>query len=155
MNGPTLVFCSKSNLLYAVREHQARLFGGCPCGEQLETADHILLKCKIWQKEGGDWPKKIFLGYKGGRGGLVVRSRPRDRRVAGSKPDSTEDASCMGPVAPQSYAVAKRPPVGVAWKLGEGVPAQAAPSSSDRGLKLRGPSLNSPRVASKWDVNVA
>ncbi|GBN00579.1 hypothetical protein AVEN_215637-1 [Araneus ventricosus] len=26
-----------------------------------------------------------------GRGGLVVRSRPRDRRVAGSKPDSTED----------------------------------------------------------------
>ncbi|GBO14557.1 hypothetical protein AVEN_211489-1, partial [Araneus ventricosus] len=27
----------------------------------------------------------------GGRGGLVVRFRPRDRRVAGSKPDSTED----------------------------------------------------------------
>ncbi|GBL80386.1 hypothetical protein AVEN_92290-1, partial [Araneus ventricosus] len=26
-----------------------------------------------------------------GRGGLVVGSRPRDRRVAGSKPDSTED----------------------------------------------------------------
>ncbi|GBN74466.1 hypothetical protein AVEN_235920-1 [Araneus ventricosus] len=34
-----------------------------------------------------------------GRGGLVVRSRPRDRRVAGSKPDSTEDPPCMGPVA--------------------------------------------------------
>ncbi|GBO30026.1 hypothetical protein AVEN_146707-1 [Araneus ventricosus] len=35
----------------------------------------------------------------GGRSGLVVRSRPRDRRVAGSKPDSTEDPPCMGPVA--------------------------------------------------------
>ncbi|GBN86453.1 hypothetical protein AVEN_240811-1 [Araneus ventricosus] len=37
----------------------------------------------------------------------------------------------------KSYIVAKRPPVGVAWKLGEGVPAQV--SSSDRGSKLRGP----------------
>ncbi|GBO24479.1 hypothetical protein AVEN_268091-1 [Araneus ventricosus] len=26
-----------------------------------------------------------------GRGGLVVRPQPRDRKVAGSKPDSTED----------------------------------------------------------------
>ncbi|GBN76262.1 hypothetical protein AVEN_134484-1 [Araneus ventricosus] len=81
-----------------------------------------------------------------GRGGLVVRSRPRDRRVAGSKPDSTEDPPCMGPV------VAKRPPVGVAREFGEGVPAQV--SSSDRGSKLRGPSLNNPRVASKRDVNI-
>ncbi|GBL88027.1 hypothetical protein AVEN_133695-1 [Araneus ventricosus] len=31
--------------------------GGCPCGEQLETIDHILLKCKIWGKERDDWPK--------------------------------------------------------------------------------------------------
>ncbi|GBM48342.1 hypothetical protein AVEN_37800-1 [Araneus ventricosus] len=36
-----------------------------------------------------------------GRGGLVVRSRPRGRRVAGPKPDSTEDPPCMGPVARQ------------------------------------------------------
>ncbi|GBM86926.1 hypothetical protein AVEN_132317-1, partial [Araneus ventricosus] len=34
-----------------------------------------------------------------GRGGLVVRSRPRDRRVAGLKPDSTEDPPCMRPAA--------------------------------------------------------
>ncbi|GBO00085.1 hypothetical protein AVEN_262810-1 [Araneus ventricosus] len=34
-----------------------------------------------------------------GRSGLVVRSRPRDRRVAGSKPDSAEDPPCVGPVA--------------------------------------------------------
>ncbi|GBN89546.1 hypothetical protein AVEN_146014-1 [Araneus ventricosus] len=32
-------------------------------------------------------------------GGLVARFRPRDRRVAGPKPDSTEDPPCMGPVA--------------------------------------------------------
>ncbi|GBM29887.1 hypothetical protein AVEN_246451-1 [Araneus ventricosus] len=53
----------------------------------------------------------------------------------------------------KSYVVAERPPAGVAWKLGEGVPAQV--SSSDRGSKLRGPSQNSPRVASKRDVNIS
>ncbi|GBL79053.1 hypothetical protein AVEN_48999-1 [Araneus ventricosus] len=46
------------------------------------------------------------------------------------------------------------PPVGVAWKLGEEVPAQVSSSLSDRGSKLRGPSQNSPRVASKRDVNI-
>ncbi|GBO13408.1 hypothetical protein AVEN_63571-1 [Araneus ventricosus] len=45
-----------------------------------------------------------------------------------------------------SYVVAKRPPVGVAWKFGEGVPTQVPSSSSDRGSKLRGPSQNNPRV---------
>ncbi|GBN41103.1 Relaxin receptor 1 [Araneus ventricosus] len=35
----------------------------------------------------------------GGRGGLVVRSRLWGRRVPGSRPDSTEDPPCMGPVA--------------------------------------------------------
>ncbi|GBM96189.1 hypothetical protein AVEN_186748-1 [Araneus ventricosus] len=34
-----------------------------------------------------------------GRGGLVVRSRLWGRMVLGSKPDSTEDPPCMGPVA--------------------------------------------------------
>ncbi|GBN76408.1 hypothetical protein AVEN_170013-1, partial [Araneus ventricosus] len=33
-----------------------------------------------------------------GRGSLVVRSRLWGRRVPGSKPDSTEDPPCMGPV---------------------------------------------------------
>ncbi|GBM40914.1 hypothetical protein AVEN_234048-1 [Araneus ventricosus] len=59
-----------------------------------------------------------------------------------------------GPLHAKSYVVAKRPPVGVTRKFGEGVPAQASSSSSDRGSKLRGPSLNSPRVASKRDVNL-
>ncbi|GBM73394.1 hypothetical protein AVEN_25053-1 [Araneus ventricosus] len=53
-------------------------------------------------------------------------------------PDSTEDPPCMGPVG----------------KFGEGVPAQVSSSSSDRDSKLRGPSQNSPRVASKRDVNI-
>ncbi|GBN05870.1 Aspartyl/asparaginyl beta-hydroxylase [Araneus ventricosus] len=54
----------------------------------------------------------------------------------------------------KSYVVVKRPPVGVAWKFGEGVPARVSSSSSDRGSKLRGPSQNSPRVASKRDINI-
>ncbi|GBM92968.1 hypothetical protein AVEN_203924-1 [Araneus ventricosus] len=47
----------------------------------------------------------------------------------------------MGPdlLHAKSYVVAKRPTVGVAWKFGEGVPAQASSSSSDCGSKLRGP----------------
>ncbi|GBM92883.1 hypothetical protein AVEN_205215-1 [Araneus ventricosus] len=39
--------------------------------------------------------------YYRGRGGLVVRSRPRDRRAPGSKPDSTEDPPYMGPTTRQ------------------------------------------------------
>ncbi|GBM92629.1 hypothetical protein AVEN_136210-1 [Araneus ventricosus] len=31
--------------------------------------------------------------------GLVVRCRPRGRRVPGSKPDSIVDPSCMGPAS--------------------------------------------------------
>ncbi|GBM34897.1 hypothetical protein AVEN_41448-1 [Araneus ventricosus] len=54
----------------------------------------------------------------------------------------------------KSYVVAKRPPAGVARKFGEGMPAQVSSSSSDRGSKLRGPSLNSPRAASKRDFNI-
>ncbi|GBN07393.1 hypothetical protein AVEN_10064-1, partial [Araneus ventricosus] len=90
-----------------------------------------------------------------GRGGLVVRSRLWGQWVPGSRPDSTEDPPCTrGLLHAKSYVVAKRPPAGVAWKLGEGVPAQVPSSSSDRGSKLRGPSQNSPRVASKQDVNI-
>ncbi|GBM67268.1 hypothetical protein AVEN_190090-1 [Araneus ventricosus] len=55
----------------------------------------------------------------------------------------------------KSYVVAKHPPVGVARHFEEEVPAQMSSSSSDRGSKLRGPFLNSPRVASKRDVNLA
>ncbi|GBO04623.1 hypothetical protein AVEN_172398-1 [Araneus ventricosus] len=57
-----------------------------------------------------------------------------------------------GLLHPKSYVVAKRPPVGGVRKLGEGVRAQVSSSSSDLGSKLRGPSQNRPRVASKWNV---
>ncbi|GBL85800.1 hypothetical protein AVEN_63142-1 [Araneus ventricosus] len=48
----------------------------------------------------------------------------------------------------------ERPPAGAVRKCGDGVPAQVSSSSSDRGSKLRGQSQNSPRVASKRDVNI-
>ncbi|GBM92684.1 hypothetical protein AVEN_97273-1, partial [Araneus ventricosus] len=41
----------------------------------------------------------------------------------------------------------------VVRRFGEGVPAQVPSSSPDRGSKLRGPSQNSPRVASKRAVS--
>ncbi|GBM99553.1 hypothetical protein AVEN_268915-1 [Araneus ventricosus] len=49
-------------------------------------------------------PKEELLGLRPlsrqtGRGGLVVRSQLWGRRVPGSRPDSTEDPPCMGPVA--------------------------------------------------------
>ncbi|GBM30168.1 hypothetical protein AVEN_134212-1 [Araneus ventricosus] len=59
------------------------------------------------------------------------------RRIPGSKSDSTEDPSCMGLLHAKSYVVAKRPPVYVAWKSGEGVPARVSSSPYDRGSKLR------------------
>ncbi|GBN51751.1 hypothetical protein AVEN_55025-1 [Araneus ventricosus] len=97
---------------------------------------------------------KWHLENTGGHGGLVVKSRPRDRRVARSKPNSTEDCRVWGLLHAKSYVVAKCPPIGVAQKFGEGVPAQVSSLSSDCGSKLRGPSLNSPHVASKRDVNL-
>ncbi|GBM82901.1 hypothetical protein AVEN_230468-1 [Araneus ventricosus] len=55
-----------------------------------------------------------------GRGGPVVRSRLWGHRPPGSKPASTKDLPCMGLLHAKSYVEAKRLPVGVAWKLGEG-----------------------------------
>ncbi|GBM73501.1 hypothetical protein AVEN_74764-1 [Araneus ventricosus] len=49
----------------------------------------------------------------------------------------------------KSYVGAKRPPVGVAWKFGEGVPAQVSSSSSDRCSKLRGPTPKQPSCCFK------
>ncbi|GBL76722.1 hypothetical protein AVEN_53406-1 [Araneus ventricosus] len=47
----------------------------------------------------------VFIVYKC-RAGLVVRCRPRRRRVPGSKPDSIEDPSCLGPFHAKSYVYA-------------------------------------------------
>ncbi|GBM35990.1 hypothetical protein AVEN_78087-1 [Araneus ventricosus] len=88
----------------------------------------------------------------GGRGGLVVRSRFGAGGFKVRNPIPLKIRRVWGLLHAKPYVSAKRPPVGVAYKLGEGVPAQV--SSSDRGPKLRGPSQNSPRVASKRDVNI-
>ncbi|GBL88461.1 hypothetical protein AVEN_159060-1 [Araneus ventricosus] len=82
--------------------------------------------------------------------GKVLALRPQV-----SKPDSTEDPPCMrAPLHAKSYVGDKRPPAGVVWKFGEGVPAQVSSSSSDSGSKLRDPSQNIPFVASKRDANI-
>ncbi|GBN78078.1 hypothetical protein AVEN_134844-1 [Araneus ventricosus] len=60
----------------------------------------------------------------------------------------------VGPLHSKSYFGAKRPPSGVMRKFGEGMPAQASSSSSDRVLRLRGPPQKNHRVAAKWDVNI-
>ncbi|GBL92713.1 hypothetical protein AVEN_119104-1 [Araneus ventricosus] len=44
-------------------------------------------------------PFPVYLKKIAVRGGLAERSRLWGRRVPGSKPDSTEDPPCMGPVA--------------------------------------------------------
>ncbi|GBL96376.1 hypothetical protein AVEN_43698-1 [Araneus ventricosus] len=62
-----------------------------------------------------------------GRGGLVVRSRPRGRRVPGSKSDSSEDPPLMGSLHGKLYVVAKCRPVGVVRKFGEGCQLRCRP----------------------------
>ncbi|GBM70314.1 hypothetical protein AVEN_102652-1 [Araneus ventricosus] len=84
-----------------------------------------------------------------GRGDLVVRSRRSQVR----NPIPLKIRRVWGLLHAKSYVVDKRPPVGVARKFEEGVPAQVS-SSSDRGSKLRGPSLNSSLVVSKLDFNL-
>ncbi|GBL73976.1 hypothetical protein AVEN_230902-1 [Araneus ventricosus] len=68
------------------------------------------------------------------RGGLVLWSRLRGRRVLDSKPDSTADPPCL-------WIWYKCPPAGVVQKLGE----RCAGSGIVQGSKLRGPFQNIPR----------
>ncbi|GBL92163.1 hypothetical protein AVEN_91509-1 [Araneus ventricosus] len=60
----------------------------------------------------------------------------------------------LGVLSAKSLVGAKRHPIGGVWKFGEGMRAHLSSSSSDRSSKLRGPSQNSPRVASKRDINI-
>ncbi|GBM30663.1 hypothetical protein AVEN_203326-1 [Araneus ventricosus] len=85
----------------------------------------------------------IWEGLGSGAGGLRVRN-----------PIPLKLRRVWGLLHVKSYVAAKRPPVGVAWKFEEGVPVQMSSSSSDCGSKLRGPSQNSPRVASKRNINI-
>ncbi|GBM49616.1 hypothetical protein AVEN_248995-1 [Araneus ventricosus] len=60
----------------------------------------------------------------------------------------------LGLLHAKSCVGAKPPPAGVVRKFRGEVPPQVSSSSSYRGSKLRGPSQNSPRVASIRGVNV-
>ncbi|GBN61485.1 hypothetical protein AVEN_151852-1, partial [Araneus ventricosus] len=98
------------------------------------------------RKKFNEIPSVLTL-LEGGRGGLMVR--PWGRGFQARNPIPLKIRRVWGLLNAKSYVVVKRPPAGVAWKFGEGVPAQASSSSSGRGSKLRDPSQNSPRVASK------
>ncbi|GBN90772.1 hypothetical protein AVEN_94199-1 [Araneus ventricosus] len=85
----------------------------------------------------------------------MLRPRWPSGKVQVRNPIPLKIRRVWGLLRAKSYLVAKRPPVGAAWKFGEGVPAQVSSSSSDCGSKSRSPSPNSPRVASKRGVNIA
>ncbi|GBO18100.1 hypothetical protein AVEN_46662-1, partial [Araneus ventricosus] len=105
---------------------------------------------KAWR----NWYNIASAYEKEGRGDLVARSRPRDRRAAGPKPDSTEDPSCMVPAARQIIRSGQTPSRwcgAEAWREGasSGVVLVIRPW-----LKITRSVLNSPRVASERDVNI-
>ncbi|GBN60265.1 hypothetical protein AVEN_221012-1 [Araneus ventricosus] len=81
---------------------------------------------------------------------VVIRSR----HSPAPKFDSSEDSSCIGPVA---GSIRRRGSnvLPLVWceSLERRVPAQVSSSSSDSGSNLRGPSQNSSRLGSKRDVN--
>ncbi|GBO06527.1 hypothetical protein AVEN_166538-1 [Araneus ventricosus] len=70
--------------------------------------------------------------------GLMVRCRPRGQRDPGLKPDSTEDLPCMLILCMLESR----------WYGAEVWRGDAS------GSNLKGPSQNSPRVASKQDVKI-
>ncbi|GBM71090.1 hypothetical protein AVEN_146305-1 [Araneus ventricosus] len=49
---------------------------------------------EVWRRECRFRCRPHHLTAVQARGGLVIRSRPRDRRVPGLKPDSTEEPPC-------------------------------------------------------------
>ncbi|GBM28443.1 hypothetical protein AVEN_33898-1 [Araneus ventricosus] len=83
------------------------------------------------------------------RGGLVVISRHRGKRVAGSKPYSSRVHCLWGPFHIKQFVVAKRPPDSWLGSLVKEQPAHVSSSSSDRSSKLRGPSQNSSQSVSR------
>ncbi|GBL81108.1 hypothetical protein AVEN_83173-1 [Araneus ventricosus] len=68
------------------------------------------------------------LKVKRGRGGLVVRSQLRGRRVPESKPGSTKDPTSMWACCMLNHTQgSKRPPAGVVRKSGERVQIRCRP----------------------------
>ncbi|GBO26712.1 hypothetical protein AVEN_148800-1 [Araneus ventricosus] len=75
---------------------------------------------------------KPFLRFSG-RGGLVVKTRLRDRRVQARNPILLKIRYVWGLLHVKSYAVTKGPPAGVVKTFGEGMPAQVSLASSNCG----------------------
>ncbi|GBO31595.1 hypothetical protein AVEN_64599-1, partial [Araneus ventricosus] len=87
----------------------------------------------------------------GGHGDLMVRSRLWGWRIQALNPIPLKIRCVLGLLHIKSYVGDHNSSLGAeAWR--RGMPAQVSSSSSDRGSKLRGPSQNGSRVASKWDV---
>ncbi|GBL72126.1 hypothetical protein AVEN_115130-1 [Araneus ventricosus] len=127
-------------ILYNIVGHQPNTVDGAAIASDVRASSCPEHKTR-WNSKQANRPRWPSLGF--GAGGFHVRD-----------PLPLKTRRVWGLVHVKSYIVVKRPPVGMAWKFGEGVPAQVSFSSSDRGSKLGGPSQNSPRVASKRDVNV-
>ncbi|GBM07459.1 hypothetical protein AVEN_5263-1 [Araneus ventricosus] len=86
-----------------------------------------------------EWKITIPRNKEKGRVGLVVRSRLWIRRAPGSKPDSTEDPTCVGPVA--RYVI-RSGQTSSRW-CGVKIPALARPTQ--KGCKAgRGPERRPP-----------
>ncbi|GBO00749.1 hypothetical protein AVEN_213476-1 [Araneus ventricosus] len=69
-------------------------------------------------------PRSVCIPRTGSRGGLVLRSRLWGGGFQVRNPIPLKIRRVWSLLNAKSYVVAKRPPVGVEWKLGEGAPAQ-------------------------------
>ncbi|GBM10156.1 hypothetical protein AVEN_258759-1 [Araneus ventricosus] len=88
-----------------------------------------------------------------GHGGLVVRCRPRDWKVPGSKPDSIENPPCMLGRRMPNHTWGQTSAFGLGAEACKGGAISGAVPSYDRGSKLRGLSQNILPVSSKRDVD--
>ncbi|GFV09427.1 hypothetical protein TNCV_4245211 [Trichonephila clavipes] len=84
-------------------------------------------------------PPVVVLSCLIGLGSLVVKATDSRRTCYEFGPRATEELPCGVPCT-LNMSSAQRPPIGVVWKFGVGVPALVSSSSLDRSLKLRDPS---------------
>ncbi|GBO04458.1 hypothetical protein AVEN_80083-1 [Araneus ventricosus] len=89
----------------------------------------------------------LYFSNDSGRSGLVVRIESLGRRVAGPKPDSTEDPPSMGHIAPQIIGSNRKPSRWCGVEALRGGVDTGVVLVSGRGSKLRSPSQNNARVA--------
>ncbi|GFY27666.1 hypothetical protein TNCV_911171 [Trichonephila clavipes] len=73
-----------------------------------------------------------------GRGRLVIKATDSKLAYHEFELSADEVPPCRGGRKTFNMSRLKRPPIGVVWKLGEGVPAQVSSSSLLHGSKFRG-----------------